>query len=143
MECYVCPHEFLRRDLISWIAQDRNAVPWTLWLFEELDGLLSPEDNSIPPQGYDQLVKSLSAVVEDPVGSPLTNVLVQEFSPDWKTVLRTSATDEHGRFSLANVQSRKIYCLQLSTPGFDPLRLRVRVDRKRGANLKLKLTIAT
>jgi len=90
-----------------------------------------------------RLVKSLSAVVQDPVGSPLTNVLVQEFSSDWKTVLRTSATDDHGRFSLANVQGRKIYCLQLSTPGFDPLRLRVQVDRKRGANLKLKLTIAT
>ena len=90
-----------------------------------------------------QLAKSLSAVVEDPAGSPLSNVLVQEFSPDWKTVLRTSATDDHGRFSLANVPSRKIYCLQLSTPGFDPLRLRVQVDRKRGANLKLKLTIAT
>jgi hypothetical protein len=90
-----------------------------------------------------QLVKSLSAVAQDPVGSPLPNALVQEFSPDWKTVLRTSATNDHGRFSLANVQGRKIYCLQLSTPGFDPLRLRVQVDRKRGANLKLKLTIAT
>jgi hypothetical protein len=90
-----------------------------------------------------QLVKSLSAVVQDPVGSPLTNVLVQEFSPDWKTVLRTTATDDHGRFSLATLQGRKIYCLQLSTPGFDPLRLRVQLDRKRGANLKLKLTIAT
>ena len=41
-----------------------------------------------------QLAKSLSAVVEDPAGSPLSNVLVQEFSPDWKTVLRTSATDK-------------------------------------------------
>jgi len=90
-----------------------------------------------------QLVKSLSAVVQDPSGSPLTNVLVQEFSPDWKTVLRTSATDNHGRFTLASVQDRKIHCLQLSTPGFDPLRLRVQVDRGRGVNLKLKLTIAT
>jgi hypothetical protein len=89
-----------------------------------------------------QLVKSLSAVVEDPAGS-LTNVLVQEFSPDWKTVLRTSATDSHGKFSLTSVQGRKIYFLQLSTPGFDPLRLRIQVDRKRGANLELKLTIAT
>jgi|SRR5580700_533541 hypothetical protein len=90
-----------------------------------------------------QLVKSLSAVVQDPGGSPLTNVLVQEFSPDWKTVLRTTATDDQGSFSLATLQGRKIYCLQLSTPGFDPLRLRVQLDRKRGANLKLKLTIAT
>ena len=90
-----------------------------------------------------QLAKSLSAVVQDPSGSPLSDVLVQEFSPDWKTVLRTSATDNHGRFTLARVQGRKIYCLQLSTPGFDPLRLRVQVDRRRGVNLKLKLTIAT
>ena len=90
-----------------------------------------------------QLVKSLSAVVEDPAGSPLTSVLVQEFSSDWKTVLRTSATDSHGKFSLTSVQGRKIYFLQLSTPGFDPLRLRIQVDRKRGANLELKLTIAT
>jgi hypothetical protein len=90
-----------------------------------------------------QLAKSLSAVVQDPVGSPLTNVLVQEFSPDWKTVLRTSATDNHGRLSLATVQGRKIYCLQLSMPGFDPLRVRVQVDRKRGTSLKLKLTLAT
>ena|ERR1700719_90150 len=90
-----------------------------------------------------QLAKSLSAVVQDPVGSPLTNVLVQEFSPDWKTILRTSATDNHGRLSLATVQGRKIYYLQLSTPGFDPLRVRVQVDRKRGTSLKLKLMIAT
>ena len=90
-----------------------------------------------------QLVKSLSAMVQDPSGSPLTDVLVQEFSPDWKTVLRTSATDNHARFTPAGVQGRKIYCLQLSTPGFDPLRLRVQIDRRRGVNLKLKVTIAT
>jgi hypothetical protein len=90
-----------------------------------------------------QLVKSLSAVVQDPEGSQLKNVLVQEFTPDWKTVLRTSATNNHGRFSLATVQGRNIYCLQLSTPRFDPLRVRVQVDRKRGASLKLKLVIAT
>jgi hypothetical protein len=90
-----------------------------------------------------QLAESLSARVQDPTGSPLANVLVQEFSPDWKTVLRTSATNNHGAFSLATVRDRKTYCLQLSTPGFDPLRVRVRVDRKRGTRLKLKLVIAT
>jgi Carboxypeptidase regulatory-like domain len=90
-----------------------------------------------------QLAKFLSAVVQDHQGSPLTNVLVQELSPDWKTVWRTSTTNNHGRFSLATVQRRKIYYLQLSTPGFDPLRVRVQVDRKRGASLKLRLMIAT
>jgi len=90
-----------------------------------------------------QLAKSLSAVVRDPTGSPLTKVLVEEFSPDWKTLLRTTATDNHGRFSLATGQGRNIYCLQLSSPGFDPLRVRIQVDRKRGGNLELKLVIPT
>ena len=90
-----------------------------------------------------QLAKSLSAVIQDHQSSPLTNVLVQEFSPDWKTVWRTSATDSHGRFSLATVHGRKIYYLQFSTPGFDPLRVRVQVDHKRGTILKLSLMIAT
>src|ERR1700722_13547479 len=90
-----------------------------------------------------QLAKTLSAVVHDPTDSPLSNVLVQEFDPKWKTVLRTSTTDKTGRFSLAPVQGRRVYCLQLSTPGFDPLRVRVQVDSKRGTNLKLRLEIAT
>jgi hypothetical protein len=90
-----------------------------------------------------QFVKSLSGVVQDPAGSPMESVLVQEFSPDWRTVLRTSKTDNHGRFSLAPLQGRKIYCLQLSTSGFDPLRVRVQVDRKHGTSLKVKLVIGT
>ena len=90
-----------------------------------------------------QFAKSLSAVVQDPDGSPLADVLVQEFSSDWKSVLRTGATDKRGKFSLPTVHGRKIYYLQFSAPGFDPLRVRIRVDRKRGANLKLKLMIGT
>jgi hypothetical protein len=90
-----------------------------------------------------QLTKSLFAAVDDPAGSPLTNVLVQEFSADRKTVLRTTATDSHGRLSLATVQGRKIYYLQLSMPGFSPQRVRIELDRKRGASLSFKLTIAT
>jgi hypothetical protein len=89
------------------------------------------------------LAKSLSAVIQDHQSSALTNVLVQEFNPDWKTVWRTSAIDNHGRFSLATVHGRKTYYLQLSTRGFDPLRVRVQVDRKRGASLKLRLMLAT
>jgi hypothetical protein len=90
-----------------------------------------------------QLAKSLSAVVQDPRGSAVSKVLVEEFSPDWKTLLRTTTTDERGKFWLAEVPGRKIYYMQLSSPGFDPLRVRVQVDRKRGRNLELKLTIAT
>jgi hypothetical protein len=90
-----------------------------------------------------QSVKSLSGVVQDFAGSPMESVLVQELSPDWKAVLRTSRTDNHGRFSLAPLQGRKIYYLQLSASGFDPLRVRVQLDPKHGTNLKLTLVTAT
>jgi hypothetical protein len=43
-----------------------------------------------------QVVKSVSGVVQDAAGTPPPNVLVQEFNPDWKAVLRTSATDKDG-----------------------------------------------
>jgi hypothetical protein len=69
--------------------------------------------------------------------------IVQEFSSDWKTVLRLGSTDTHGRFSFAPAPHRTIYFIQISAPGFDPLRFRLQVDTTRGADLKLKLTVAT
>ena len=90
-----------------------------------------------------QLAKSLGATVQDPTGAPTPNALVQEFSADWKTILRSTSTDSDGSFSFTSVRGRKIYFIQISAPGFDPLRFRLQVDAKRGASLKLKLTIAT
>jgi hypothetical protein len=89
-----------------------------------------------------KLAKSLSAIVQDPTGYPIPKVLVQEFTEDWKTELRTSTTDARGHFSFSTT-GRKIYYVQLSMPGFNPLRVRIQVDRKRGANLELKLIVAT
>ena len=90
-----------------------------------------------------QLAKSLGATIQDPTGAPVPKAVVQEFSADWKTVLRSGATDTHGRFSFTPAPGRTIYFIQISAPGFDPLRFRLRVDTKRGASLKLKLTVAT
>lgn len=90
-----------------------------------------------------QLAKSLSAVVRDSTDSPLPEVLVQDFDPKWNTVLRTTTTDKNGRFSLGPIQGTRIYYLQLSKLGFDPLRVRVQLDRVRGIRLKLRLDVAT
>jgi hypothetical protein len=90
-----------------------------------------------------QLAKSLDATIQDPTGAPIPKALVREFSADWKTVLRSTSTDTDGRFSFTPVRGRKIYFIQISAPGFDPLRFRLQVDVKRGTSLKLKLTIAT
>jgi Carboxypeptidase regulatory-like domain len=90
-----------------------------------------------------QSAKSLGATIQDPTGAPISKAQVQEFSADWKTVLRSTSSDSDGSFSFTPVRGRRIYFIQISAPGFDPLRFRLHVDAKRGTSLKLKLTIAT
>jgi len=90
-----------------------------------------------------QLAKSVGATIRDPTGAPVPKAVVQEFSADWKTVLRSSSTDTRGKFSFTPAPGRTIYFIQISAPGFDPLRFRLEVDTRRGTSLKLKLTVAT
>ena len=90
-----------------------------------------------------QLAKSLGATIQDPTGAPVPKAVVQEFSTDWKKVLRSGSTDTHGRFSFTPAKGRTIYFIQISAPGFNPLRFRLQVDAKRGASLSLKLMVAT
>src|SRR5262249_13214364 len=54
-------------------------------------------------------------------------------------VLRSSTTDKDGVFSFPPVEGRKIYWLQFSAPGYDPLRMQLTLDREGGKSLKLKL----
>lgn len=90
-----------------------------------------------------QLAKSVSATIQDPTGAPVSKAVVQEFNADWKKVLRSSSTNTHGRFSFTPALGRTIYFIQISAPGFDPLRFRLQIDTKHGATLNLKLTVAT
>lgn len=90
-----------------------------------------------------QVSSSSSVTVEGPTSEPLGNVVVDEFSSDWKTILCSTKTNAAGVFSLVQVRGRRIHHLQLSAPGFNPQRVRVKVDSKRGKHLKLKLTLAT
>jgi hypothetical protein len=90
-----------------------------------------------------QLARSLAALVLDPAGSPIPGVLVEEFGSDWKESLRTTRTDSAGRFSFAPVKGHEVYHLELRMNGFDPLRVRVKIDPKQGKNLQLKLEVAT
>jgi hypothetical protein len=90
-----------------------------------------------------QKIKSLSGSVHDSSGAPVSNVRVQEFSPGWETAWRETESGENGYFSLPAVSGRKIYYLQFSADGFNPLRLRVQLDAKRGVSLRVELPIAT
>ena len=90
-----------------------------------------------------QLAKSLSATIQDSTGAPVRQAVVEEFSADWKTVLRSGSTDTGGKFSFTPVAGRKIYFIQISAAGFDPLRFRLQMDSNHGVNLRLKLRVAT
>src|SRR6185295_5985184 len=84
-------------------------------------------------------VKSVSGVLQDEEGTPLRDATVEEFTSNWKKVLRTTATNSDGEFLFTTVKARKIYWLQVSPTGFNPLRMQLKLDRERGKSLKLKL----
>lgn len=90
-----------------------------------------------------QLARSLSGVVVDPSDALRSGVLVEEFSAGWKKPLRSTMTDEKGKFKFSSVKGRDTYYSQLSMEGFDFLRLRVKLDRKRGTQLRVKLIVAS
>jgi len=89
-----------------------------------------------------QLSRSNAGVVIDPAGATIPNVTIEERSDDWKIVLRTTHSDKEGRFHFSRHRNRIIH-LEFSSPGFNRLRIRVRVDKKGEAKLVVKMTIAT
>jgi hypothetical protein len=89
-----------------------------------------------------QLVRSLAAVVQDAADSPMAGVLVEEFSSDWNKALRSTKTGATGRFTFAQVKGRDVYYLQLTMKGFNPLRVRVKVDPQRGKELRVNMKIS-
>jgi len=90
-----------------------------------------------------QMARSLGAVVLDSSGSPMPDVLVEEFSSEGKVSLRSTKTDGAGGFTFAPKKGRSVYYLQLRMNGFDPLRVRVKLDPKHGKMLQLKMEVAT
>jgi|1185.fasta_scaffold128479_2 hypothetical protein len=89
-----------------------------------------------------QLSKSSAGVVIDPSGATIPHVTIEERSDDWKIVLRTTHSDEEGRFHFSRHSSRVVH-LEFSCPGFNRLRIRVRLDKKGEAKLVIKMSIAT
>ena len=113
------------------------------WLIVSLAILIPAQPQYVVEIGNVQLAQSLPAVVRDPAGEPLPGVLVEEFNSDWKESLRSTTTDVAGVFKFAPSKGRNVYHFQLRLNGFNPLRVRVRVDPKRGKELQLQLELAT
>ena len=93
--------------------------------------------------GKIQIAKALTGTVVDAVDSAVPGVRILEVSSDWKTVLRTTTTDSDGKWSLAPVPRQQLYYLRFVADGFNPLQVRVKLNRRKGRDLRFKLPIAT
>jgi hypothetical protein len=121
-----------------------SRLRWWIGVFLFLVSVhLAAQGVQIVQIGNIQLARSLAASVKDSVGTPMPNVLVEEFTSDWKQAPRSTKTDASGAFAFAPVKGRDVYYLQLRLNGFNPLRVRVKVDRRRGKALQLQLELST
>ena len=90
-----------------------------------------------------QLAKSVAGFVVDPSGAGLSGVRVEERSGDWKTVLRSTKTDDKGRFHFSNSGNKSVYYLQFSRFGFNWLRLKLQLDKTVKRPIIIKMPIGT
>jgi 5-hydroxyisourate hydrolase-like protein (transthyretin family) len=74
---------------------------------------------------------------------PANGVTVELCSPDWKTVFKSTKTDEKGHFSLEPPARGKLFYIRVSAPGMDIYELRVRIDNHATQELTIHLSVAT
>lgn len=74
--------------------------------------------------------------------APAKGVLVELCSADRKTVIASTETDENGYFAFEK-SSAKVFQIRLSSPGINPLWVRVRINKHASHDLKLHLSIST
>ncbi|MGH9707147.1 MAG: hypothetical protein ACRD5R_10365 [Candidatus Acidiferrales bacterium] len=74
---------------------------------------------------------------------PVKGVTVELCRPDWKTMIASAKTDDHGYFSLERPATGKLFYIRLSAPGINPYRLRVRIQKHGPPELTIHLSIAT
>jgi hypothetical protein len=121
----------------------RSAI-WLAVLYTILGPAhLDPQGVSVIEVADIQVARTLSAGISDHAHSPIEGALVEEMSPNWETRLRNTRTDSKGRFTLTTVKGRRVCYFKIMRDGFDPLRIRVRVDTKRGTDLQLQMIRAT
>jgi hypothetical protein len=107
--------------------------------------LLSPcfANEEVVEIGNVQVARSLSGNVTDPTGASISGVQVIEVAADWHTTRRSTVTDAQGQWSLPPVANQKVYYIRLvKGRGFNEVRFRVRLDKRKGKVLGVKLPLA-
>jgi hypothetical protein len=77
-----------------------------------------------------QPAQRVEGVVLDPVGDPISDMTVTDRAEDGAAVLRSTKTDKKGHFHLSKQRGKSVYCLRFDHPLFNPLQLRLKLDKK-------------
>jgi len=74
---------------------------------------------------------------------PASGVTVELRSSDWKTVFKSTKTDEKGYFSLGPAAIGKLYHVRVFAPGMNIYELRVRIKKRATKELTIHISVAT
>jgi CO dehydrogenase/acetyl-CoA synthase gamma subunit (corrinoid Fe-S protein) len=77
-----------------------------------------------------QLAQRVEGIVLDPSGAPIAGMTVTDRTENWVAVLRTAMTDRNGRFHFSSQAGKNIYNLRFDHPGFNPLELKLKLDKR-------------
>ena len=130
-----------RRWLSEYSFRVRSALLAITWF--SLISLSALAQMEVVEIDTPQFAKSVAGVVNDPSGAALPGVTVEERSEDWKTVLRSTETDDKGRFRFSSNRNQPIYYLQFSRSGFNWLRIKLQLDKRAKSAIVLKMPIGT
>jgi hypothetical protein len=99
-----------------------------------------------------QFAKSVAGIVTDPSHAVIGSVTVEERSEDWKRVLRTTETDDRGRFRFRSrskgrfrfpARGTTVYYLEFSRSGFNWVRLKLQLDKKAKPVIMVEMPLGT
>ena len=119
----------------------RNILLHFLCLAVFCSGLSA--QNTIVEFEKPQLAKMVAGVVTDSAGAVIPQATVEERSEDWKTVIRSTETDDNGRFHLSPSPNKALYHLEFSRSGFNRVRIKLQLEKKATSSVVVKLPVAT
>lgn len=73
---------------------------------------------------------------------PVNGATIDLCTPDWKTVILSTKTNDKGHFSLKQGRTAKLFYLRVSAPGMDTYQLRVRIHEHARQELSIGLSVA-
>lgn len=76
-----------------------------------------------------QLAQRVEGIVLDPSGVPISDMIVTDRTENGVAILRTTKTDDKGRFHFSSQHRKTAYCLRFDHDAWNPLQLTLKLDK--------------